>query len=942
MSRSMPLALSAIFSLLVTIPGPAFAQGCGDTITADLTLTEDLDLTGCTGTALIIGADNITIDGQGHTILAPNAAVGMLLHGRTGVTIRNLTLSPSLSGIDGTGIAMSRSSNNLVEGCTINGRARGVALTDPQGICSGNRIQHNNLSCNGTAVYGASSGAGNHIFDNDLSRSSQWSIEFSYDSAVVIAENVYAGSANGIHLHLMEGASLELEDLGGIRDNALSLTYVMRSTIVGLTLGGNHAVSVNQSHGNVLFGLRAILGGSGPGIELARSSDNLIEGCVVHGYSFGIALTDPQGTCDRSVLQNNDLSRNGTGVMGQSSGNGTKLLGNDLSGSATYSIQFSYDSALEIAGNDYTGSMNGISLTDMSGMHLSGEDLSTSPGFALALTRVHDSTFTHLPADAANISVYLVNCNDNLIASVTASGTGSGTGIYLAGSSSNNRIEGCKVSGRANGVYLQEAAGGTVIHGNDLSENVNGVQGRSTGQGNKILGNDLAGSASYAITFNNDNALEISGNSYVGSANGIGLASLNGIHLTGEDLRSLQGYALSLASVSHSTFSNLFAAGSGAGVYAVASDLNLFSNIDASGASVLPGGSGFALIDCANNSLEGVTAKYRAIGIDVHGADNSVRCSTVTQNATGIRVGTSSPGNHVRNCQITGNLLGINAGSLLDAEDNYWGAANGPAPLGTGDSFAGDVDAEPFFASLTTVFAGCPGMRNESPVVACSGGGTYQAGTDAVTLEGTVSDLEGDSISYAWHEGELVLDSGIVTAILGGEPVSVTALHFTTGVNHLPEIGLLGVGAHTLTLTTSDGHNPPVDCLVEVVVLDTLAPSLAPVSNVGILWPPNHELVDIVIDANALDLSGGAVSLTATVTSSQPADGTGDGSTEPDFTEPLIDPATGTLTLQLRAERAGNGPARTYTITLTATDASGNVSTAIVTVQAPRNQARGR
>jgi hypothetical protein len=39
---------------------------CGDTITADVTLTADL--TGCQDNGLVIGADNVTLDLNGHTI----------------------------------------------------------------------------------------------------------------------------------------------------------------------------------------------------------------------------------------------------------------------------------------------------------------------------------------------------------------------------------------------------------------------------------------------------------------------------------------------------------------------------------------------------------------------------------------------------------------------------------------------------------------------------------------------------------------------------------------------------------------------------------------------------------------------------------------------------------------------------------------------------------
>ena len=47
---------------------------------------------------------------------------------------------------------------------------------------------------------------------------------------------------------------------------------------------------------------------------------------------------------------------------------------------------------------------------------------------------------------------------------------------------------------------------------------------------------------------------------------------------------------------------------------------------------------------------------------------------------------------------------------------------------------------------------------------------------------------------------------------------------------------------------------------------------------------------------------------------------------------------TGDLSLELRAERAGDGPGRVYTITLESRDASGNVGQATVEVTVPHDQ----
>jgi hypothetical protein len=68
------------------------------------------------------------------------------------------------------------------------------------------------------------------------------------------------------------------------------------------------------------------------------------------------------------------------------------------------------------------------------------------------------------------------------------------------------------------------------------------------------------------------------------------------------------------------------------------------------------------------------------------------------------------------------------------------------------------------------------------------------------------------------------------------------------------------------------------------------------------------------------------------VASNEPINGTGDGNTDPDWV------ITGPLTLQLRAERAGNGTGRTYTITVECTDGSGNSSTKDVTIVVAHDQ----
>ena len=221
-------------------------------------------------------------------------------------------------------------------------------------------------------------------------------------------------------------------------------------------------------------------------------------------------------------------------------------------------------------------------------------------------------------------------------------------------------------------------------------------------------------------------------------------------------------------------------------------------------------------------------------------------------------------------------------------------------------------------------------IENSPPVVAPSGGGTFQLGNN-ITLSGNVSDFDGDGLDYRWFEGiSPDFTTSFIGTIAAGTPVV------------LPDFDIIGglpLGNHVITLEADDGTNSPVSDDITVSVIDTTAPTISATVSPGILWPPNHKMVDVVIQANTNDNSG-SVTLTASVSSSELPDTDGDGNTIPDHTTPVIDQTTGQITLQLRSERKGQGTGRTYTITMTATDGSGNSSGAIIEVVAPHDKGK--
>ena len=114
-------------------------------------------------------------------------------------------------------------------------------------------------------------------------------------------------------------------------------------------------------------------------------------------------------------------------------------------------------------------------------------------------------------------------------------------------------------------------------------------------------------------------------------------------------------------------------------------------------------------------------------------------------------------------------------------------------------------------------------------------------------------------------------------------------------------------------------------------MMTTTPPAIASlVPRPSLLWPPNHRWVEVTLTISASDQCDpvptcGIISLT----SSEPADGRGDGSTTPDMM------VTGALRARLRAERRGGGGGRLYTLTVQCADTAGNKAPAAATVAVP-------
>jgi uncharacterized protein YegL len=168
--------------------------------------------------------------------------------------------------------------------------------------------------------------------------------------------------------------------------------------------------------------------------------------------------------------------------------------------------------------------------------------------------------------------------------------------------------------------------------------------------------------------------------------------------------------------------------------------------------------------------------------------------------------------------------------------------------------------------------------------------------------------------------------------------ISFTAVDPQSGIASSSGCGAVTLATdtagQTFTCTATNGAGASSTDSV-TVRRDTTAPQIGAVSpSVSSLWPANHRMMGVTVNAAATDgMSAASCSITS-VTSSEPDNGLGDGDTANDIV------ITGPLSVDLRAERSGNGPGRIYTINVVCTDAAGNTASSSTTVSVPKSNGK--
>jgi hypothetical protein len=159
--------------------------------------------------------------------------------------------------------------------------------------------------------------------------------------------------------------------------------------------------------------------------------------------------------------------------------------------------------------------------------------------------------------------------------------------------------------------------------------------------------------------------------------------------------------------------------------------------------------------------------------------------------------------------------------------------------------------------------------------------------------------------------------------------------------NDAPALFPLGETVVTWMAVDASG-NESYDTQI-VVVVDTIPPELSLAVSPTELWPPNHKMKWIEASIEVSDICDASPDVTLDwITSDEPdnANGIGDGNTDGDIRK--ADYGTDDRSFKLRAERAGTGDGRVYTIQYSATDDSDNATSRQAEVTVPKSQGKGK
>ena len=328
---------------------------CGQTLKASVRLANDL--VDCPGTGLIIGADNITVDLNGHTIDGTDKKEGISIQKRANVTILNGTITDfyaaGVNVFGARGLVLRKLTvRKIGAGCKQGDQCAGVFLTQSTGtrfadgtisnpvqafqvngidvyVSPGTKVERSHLERNagvGISVFQSprSSFTGNFL---DGNKKEGLQVNASSDSTLIMGNRARGNRTAGIAV----GASSNLRVVGNSASGNAEVGLLLFDLTRGL-VRGNRA-SGNAS-GIVLYGGQA--GVAQFGGKHGAMNNQLIANTAIKNARVGILVRGDGGkeVANGNLFSSNVANDNGRdgGILLQGSATGNKLRGNTANG----------------------------------------------------------------------------------------------------------------------------------------------------------------------------------------------------------------------------------------------------------------------------------------------------------------------------------------------------------------------------------------------------------------------------------------------------------------------------------------------------------------------------------------------------------------------------------------------------------------------------------
>jgi len=317
------------------------ADGSIDPPTANISTADNVTYTFLDNNydSIVVERDNIVIDGASYTLQGAGSGNGIVLSGRSNVTLRDIEIKAF-----GCGVGLNFSSSNVVSGNNISNNEFSIGFS----FSSGNTISENNITNNGAGVWLINSSS-NTISENNITNNGAgvWLDSFSNYNTVsgnsFIDDGLYVRDSFGnvVIDNLVNGKPLVyLEDV---------------SDLVVEEAGQVILVNCNRIRVENLTLSNAVVG-----VQLCHTNNTTITGNKITNNGFGVFLTN---SSINTVSGNNITANAAAGVWLISSSNNNSISGNIISANSHDGIWVSSSASNTVSGNNISDNLSGVLLT---------------------------------------------------------------------------------------------------------------------------------------------------------------------------------------------------------------------------------------------------------------------------------------------------------------------------------------------------------------------------------------------------------------------------------------------------------------------------------------------------------------------------------------------------------------------------------------------------